>query len=506
MEKQYDVIVIGSGNAGLSAAATLTQNGFHALVLERNLLPGGCATSFCRGRFEFETSLHELASVGTADNPGSIRKLFASYGADVNWKTEGNAFRVIAGGENGYDVTMPAGTEAFCEKMECEVPGSRDSIETVFEYAAKVDKALAYLSQGKPDPDVMMTEHADFMRMASHSVDECLNAFNMPEKARNILKTYWMYLGASTEEFDFAHYILMVSRYINGYPAMPEMKSHELSLALEKAIRENGGDIWYNTEVTELVVKDGKACGVKIGDDVIFSDYVVANCFPDTVYTKMLAKEEVPKSANRLINARKKGSLFFTVYLGLNRSAEELGIKDYSVFLFDTPSSVEQYAACQDTETSSFIVNCLNQVLPESSPEGTCTLFFTTLLSEAAWGTVEPENYKKVKNRIAGRMIETYEKKTGISVKPYIEEIVIAAPPTFSRYLNTPNGTPYGYEAQPWDTMITRIMSAKKEQFTPNLYFAGAHGERSVGYSSTYSNGASAARRIIREANKHERA
>ncbi len=49
----YDVIVVGAGNGGLAAAAKTAKEGFKTLVLEKHNLPGGCATSFCRGRFEF---------------------------------------------------------------------------------------------------------------------------------------------------------------------------------------------------------------------------------------------------------------------------------------------------------------------------------------------------------------------------------------------------------------------------------------------------------------------
>jgi len=212
--KKYDLIVIGAGNAGLSVAATASKNGLKTLVIERNILPGGCATSFTRGRFEYESSLHELANVGTEENPGSVRQLFESWGADVNWINEENAFRVIADGEDGYDVTMPAGVEAFCDEMERQVPGSRDSVKALFKCAEKVEAALAYMSQGKPDPVVLMKEHTDFMRMASYSVDECLDALSMPKKAQNIIKTYWPYLGASTDNLDLAHYLLMMARSI----------------------------------------------------------------------------------------------------------------------------------------------------------------------------------------------------------------------------------------------------------------------------------------------------
>ena len=62
--KDYDVVVVGGGLGGLSAAAFLAKEGKKVLLLERQNVPGGYATSFLRGRFEFEISLHELSGWG----------------------------------------------------------------------------------------------------------------------------------------------------------------------------------------------------------------------------------------------------------------------------------------------------------------------------------------------------------------------------------------------------------------------------------------------------------
>lgn len=502
MPNDYDVIVVGAGNAGLTAAATTAAGKLKTLVLERNSLPGGCATSFRRGRFEFEASLHELANVGTTEQDGSIRKLFSGFGADVDWRVEKNAFRVITGTADGYDVTMPSGVRAFCDEMERQVPKSLESVAAFFELVKKVNAAMAYLSSGKPDPAVLKAEHADFMRMASHSADECLKALGMPLKAQNIIKTYWPYLGASTAELDFAHYAMLVDRYISTYPAMPAMRSHELSLALEKAVRDNGGEIWYNSEVTEILFDGERACGVAVGDEKLYAKEILLNCFPDTAYEDLIKRDVIPERAVRLVNARKPGCMFFTVYLGLDRSAEELGISDYSVFLYDSPDSAKQYESLNDIDRSFIIANCLNKVIPDASEEGTCMLFLTTMFSEKAWGYVRNKDYKRLKERIAGRLISTYEEKLKISVRPHIEEIEIAAPPTFARFLNTPGGTPYGYRITPWDTIIARSMCAGRERFIEGLDFIGAHAERSDGYSSTYANGLSAGKRVFRRINK----
>jgi phytoene dehydrogenase-like protein len=80
----YDAIVIGAGNGGLTAAVTLAGKGIRTLLLERHNLPGGFATSFVRGRFEFEPSLHEIADFGPPDDKGSVRKLLEDrIGPDV---------------------------------------------------------------------------------------------------------------------------------------------------------------------------------------------------------------------------------------------------------------------------------------------------------------------------------------------------------------------------------------------------------------------------------------
>ena len=129
----YDVIVIGAGNGGLTAGAQLAAKGTKVLVLEQHNLPGGFASSFVRGRFEFEPSLHELCDVGPTHDKGSVRTLLEDdLGASVDFVRVPEAYRLILT-EEGLDVTMPFGIDEFIDAMDGYVPGSRSQVRAYFD-------------------------------------------------------------------------------------------------------------------------------------------------------------------------------------------------------------------------------------------------------------------------------------------------------------------------------------------------------------------------------------
>ena len=91
-----------------------------------------------------------------------------------------------------------------------------------------------------------------------------------------------------------------------------------------------------------------------------------------------------------------------------------------------------------------------------------------------------------------------YEKLTGLDIRSHIEEIVVAAPVTWARYLGTPQGDVYGYEPGTWDGMFPRVQSAHKLDYTiKGLRFVGGHGTQMDGYSQAYMSGAEQARYML---------
>ncbi len=491
--KQYDAVVIGAGNGGLVAAIRLLQGGAKTLLVEKHNLPGGFATSFKRGRFEFEASLHELNDFGTKDNSGDVRDLFDSLGVTdkIEWLQIPEAYRVFSR-EEKIDATMPFGKQAFIDKMEHYVPGSRPSMEKFFELAEEIRAAQAYSNSvnGKTDQKIMLSKYANFVRCGSYSVNEVLDSLKMPKKAKDILNAYWCYLGAHCDDLSFIHYASMVIRYITRGAAMPKMRSHEISLAMVERIRELGGDVWFNTEAVKIFTGDDYGVeGVLLSNgEHIETRHVIANCAPHIVYGKMIDK--VPVQVIKETNARKLAGRGFTMFLGLNKSADELGIENHNYFLYDTMDTAKQYEIMKKIDTNCVQATvCLNRAYPECSPEGTCMMYFTTLYMSDDWGNVKPEDYFRVKDKVANMMIDRFEQDTGAKIRDAIEEISVATPMTYARYCGHPEGGIYGYESQYWDGLTPRLLMMAEDHKTRGLRFAGGFSMRLSGYSSAYFSG-----------------
>ena len=158
---KFDIVVVGAGNAGMSAALQCQLAGKKTLLIEKHNLPGGAATSFVRGRFEIEPSLHEICDYGPEDNPGDVRNILEAYGVRLKWYECKDCFRVISRYSDGspMDVTMPAGIDNFINKMEEYVPGSREKMTKLFELFQEVIDGIAYItaSKGNPDSKVLQT-------------------------------------------------------------------------------------------------------------------------------------------------------------------------------------------------------------------------------------------------------------------------------------------------------------------------------------------------------------
>lgn len=493
---KFDAVVIGAGNGGLAAACRLAKAGKKTLLIEQHNLPGGVASSFRRGRFEFETALHELCEFGSAENPGGCRQTIVDeFGLDINWYMVPDNFRVITTARDGspIDATLPCGRENFVNKMEEYVPGCRKSVEAFFDLGTETLAAGKYMtaSGGHPDSKLMQEKYPNFLRTAAYPVNRVLKALKMPDKAQDIMNTYWGYLGVDADHLSFMQYVNMVCLYVNHGAWIPEKTSNQLTTGLLERFRAMGGTAWFNCRAEEILFDEEEHVnGLRTTSGTVDTRYIICNANPTMTYANLVPQSIVPDRERKLAAARRYSARMFVVYMGLNRSAEELGLKDYSYFLPQSADSVKEYESLKRIETNKYnIALCYNVVNPKASPEGTCIVSLTTTYMEDCWSEIDPKDYVKTKNKVASDMIDWFEEKTGIIIRPYIEEFEVATPWTFCRYASVPQGAAYGYELRDWDNMMPRMMMMREEYPIKGLRFCGAASIRGDGFNSAIFSG-----------------
>src|SRR5512136_1362682 len=92
-----DVVVIGAGISGLTAAALLSRSGLHVRVAEEQPRAGGYLQGFTRSGFTFDTSVHWLNDMGP---DGFVSRLLSHVGDDWPrcralrriWRFKGESF------------------------------------------------------------------------------------------------------------------------------------------------------------------------------------------------------------------------------------------------------------------------------------------------------------------------------------------------------------------------------------------------------------------------------
>lgn len=502
MKQEYDVIVIGAGLGGLVSALTLQSLGKNVLVLEQNRVAGGVATSFKRGRFEFEASLHQLGGYGSENEKGFVYQLFERLGIEnkVQFSSIDEAFRVISFREKA-DFLLPSGIEEFLSKMEEYVPSSRESLVNLFELIDEIKNAFSYLeeNEGKVLDQELQTLYPHFVEVASENANTVFKALHIPEKAILILSTYWIYLGCSISEISFLSYALLLDSLVRYKPSIPNCTSHELAVVLEQEFKNLGGEILYLTKAEEILVENNKVVGVITKNQKYNTSHVIADISPTMVYGSMIKDEDIPKEALQLQNSRVLGPRCICVYLGLNKTPKELGLKNYTYFITNTLDSDKQKKKMKDVLNGYAIVTVLNNGVMSASPSGTTELLFTGyVFSDDFNKKVNESNYFDAKEEIAKTLIQTFESATNIKIQEWIEEIEVATPATFARYTLHSDGA-IGYSSLGYDNYLSRYFCEDEETFIQGLRFCGSYSTTDTTFSDVLKNGERVALKIMKE-------
>jgi prolycopene isomerase len=492
----YDVVVIGAGNAGLTAAATLSQKGMNVLLLERHNIPGGSATSFCRGRFEFEVALHQLSGIGTPEKPGPLRSTLDQLGVtnDLEFIPMTDLYRVVVG--DRIDLTLKPNLgevlSELCRRFPHEADGIKGYFDLLYQFFLQVISVF-YLK----DPETSREKYPLYFRYALKTAQEVMEQFITDPLLKTVLSPYATYVGVPLSKMAFADMAAMFFSYIEFLPVHLKGGSQALSNALANRVIANGGTIRYSCGAEKILVEDGAVCGVATQTgEIIPVRHVISNASKYSTYVELMDEAHLPEIVKNELRQAAHSPSAFTLYMGLDCEPSVVGITESSNFLLsgtDLEKMFSRMKIMDIDERDGMMLSCYNLMDLGFSPPGTCQVALVALKYGEPWLRVPPERYASEKYRIADNMLAAAEIYFP-GMRHHIEEIEIATPITHMRYLGTPTGSIYGFENFLKDS----------ELFIPNqahirgLYCAGGS-VGLCGFQPTLDSGVQTARLLLRE-------
>ena len=499
----FDAIVIGAGNAGLTAATALQRGGARTLLLERHNIPGGCATSFVRGEFEFEVALHQLSGMGTKKNPFIMRKIFTDLGImdQLNIVEERELYRLVLpsteNSEHEIDVTLPANIKALKKTLISHYPEEADNIEAYLTLCEKLSLECFMAlprAQKMGDQKVLESSCPNYLKYGLTPSKDVLNEFFENKDLKAVIAAYWCYIGLPPKDIPFCDLAVMIYAYAAFKPSHVQGGSQAISSALLESFLNAGGKVLFNTGAAKIITENEKVKAVQTEHGDIFScDHVISNTSPQHTFNELL-DIATPKKAADDMKSRRLGTSAFVLYLGLDCIPKELGITAASNFIIDDRDEKVAFETMKGIHNPTHtMLTCYNHDDPSFAPEGKSSLSLLCLQYGQAWQDLAVEDYAKAKYDFADKLIEHAE-RVFPNIRKNIEEVEVATPLTMMRYLNTPGGAIYGFQQNTQDAVMFR----ERIDTISGLHMAGCWNGMG-GFQPTYMIGESTARAVLKK-------
>lgn len=469
MSIQTDVIVIGAGIGGLTAAALLQERGIRTVVFEKNGFPGGSCASFRRNGYTFDAGASVFYGFSDNDRSGTLNlhtRIFRKLGVAVEIVPD--PVQIHYHLPNGFSVAASYDRQQFLDSLVMRFPREREGIMRFYQELEDVYDILSSLPAGSLEDAVHLASVGGRFPVKTFML--ALKTFrSMGKTARRYISNEELLRFIDIESYSWAVQDAISTPLVNagicladrhhGGINYPLGGSGRIPEALCEGIGKFGGSVRYRTEVTEIVVENGTATGVRLSDgEVVRAEAVITNATVWDTFNRLIADKRYRVPEDRFLRAPS----WFQLFLGVDAGVIPGGFNVHHILVddwktFDSPGGTIYFSAPSLLD-------------PSLAPSGKHVVHAFVTSETTLWEQYERGSaaYREAKDRYADSIIERTEKILP-GLAQAVELKILATPQTHERYLNRYKGS-YGALLKPGQNILQ-----KPQNRTPvsNLFATG---------------------------------
>ncbi|NBO68959.1 MAG: phytoene desaturase [Bacteroidetes bacterium] len=478
-----NIIVIGSGFGGLSAAIRLQAKGHQVTIVDKLDKPGGRAYVFERDGYTFDAGptiitapwlIHELFEIAGKKTDDYVNIIPIDPFYNVRFE-DGTVFRY-----NGDKDSILKQIEALNPK---DVKGYHRFIknaEKIFKAGFDlIDKPFTtFGSMLKVLPDLIMLR-------SERSVAGMVQKYIKDYRLRQVFSFHPLLVGGNPFQTTSIYALIHILEQRWGvWFAMGGMGA--LVKGLVNVFKDIGGTMQLGTEIKEIIIDDTtkRATGVKTASgEILNADIVISNADVGNMYMKMIPSKYRKKNTDtRMKNLHYSMSLF-VMYFGTNKKYEDIAHHEILMGPRYKELVTDIFKKKHLADDFSLYLHRPSATDPSLAPDG-CDCWYVLspvphLESGTDWSVKGPE-YRD-------RIVKYLEERYMPDLSKHIVSEHYVTPTYFRDTLNSHLGNAFGVE--PILTQSAWFRPHNLSEDIPNLYIVGAGTHPGAGLPGVMSSG-----------------